>query len=300
MRRLGQKFGVEPGAELKKAVERAEAAGARVVLADRDIQTTLKRTWANLGFFGRMRIRAELLAPIFGASEELTEDQLEAMKDRDTVSELFEKLAEEYPRIALPLIHERDLYLVSTVREAEGQTIVAVVGNGHVAGMLKHFETPVDRQAIEIIPPPGLLANAWQWLIPLFVVGGVAWGLYRQGATSENLLQMILAWVVTTGLGAGLGALAALAHPLTILASMLSAPITTLHPAIAVGMVAAPVEAWMRRPTVADCERISEDAQSLRAWFKNPFLRVLVVFILSNLGATVGVYVGLGRILGQS
>ena len=58
-------------------------------------------------------------------------------------------------------------------------------------------------------------------------------------------------------------------------------------------------EAWKRRPTVADCERIRDDAESIRGWYRNPFLRVLVVFILANLGATIGVWFGFGGILGR-
>lgn len=298
-RRLGEKLGVEPGAELMAGVRKAQALGARLVLADRDIQITLKRTWANLGFWGRNKILVGLLAGIFGATEELSEEDLEQMKERDSLTEKMKEFAQSHPKVKRPLIDERDLYLVSSIREAEGQTVVAVVGAGHVPGMLEQFDTPVDRAAINVIPPPGLASKLMPWLIPALFVGGLAFGIWKQGATGQNLMDMLLAWVIPTSVGAGLGALAALAHPLTILASVLSAPLTTLHPAIAVGMVAAPIEAWKRRPTVADCERIRDDAESLAGWYRNPFLRVLVVFILANLGATIGVWFGFGGILGR-
>lgn len=299
-RRLGEKLGVEPGAELMTAVRKAEEVGARLVLADRDIQTTLKRTWANLGFWARNKLLAGLVAGIFGASEEITEADLERMKERDTLTEKMKEFAQLYPKVKEPLIDERDLYLASSIREAGGHTVVAVVGAGHVPGMLEKFEAPVDRQAISVIPPPGPVARLLPWLIPALLVAGLGWGIWRQGATGQNLTEMLLAWVLPTSIGAGLGALGALAHPFTILAGMLSAPLTTLHPAIAVGMVTAPIEAWKRRPTVADCEHIRDDAESLKGWFKNPFLRVLVVFILSNLGASIGVWIGLGSIFGKS
>jgi pheromone shutdown-related protein TraB len=297
-RRLGEKLGVEPGAELMAGVRKAREVGAKLVLADRDIQITLKRTWANLGFWGRNKILAGLVAGIFGATEELSEDELEKMKDRDTLTEKMKEFAVSHPRVKQPLIDERDLFLISSIREATGDKIVAVVGAGHVPGMLEHLRTVVDRAAISVIPPPGLGSRLAPWLVPALFVGGLIWGIQQRGATEQTLLEMLLAWVVPTSVGAGLGAIAALAHPLTILASIVSAPLTTLHPAIAVGMIAAPIEAWKRRPTVADCERIRDDAESLAGWYKNPFLRVLVVFILTNLGASIGVWVGVGKLFG--
>ena len=69
-----------------------------------------------------------------------------------------------------------------------------------------------------------------------------------------------------------------------------------LHPAIAAGMVTGPLEAWRRRPTVADCEAVRDDADTLKGWYGNPFLRVLLVFFLSNLGAAIGAWIGLGAL----
>ena len=280
-------------------VRKAREHGAQLVLADRDIQTTLKRTWANLGFWGRNKILAGLLAGVFGATDEMSEEDLERMKDRDTLTEKMKEFAESHPKVKTPLIDERDLFLVSSVREAPGRRLVAVVVAGHVPGMLSHLDTPVDRAAISVIPPPGLASKLLPWLIPALFIGGLVWGIHSRGASEQTLWDMLLAWIIPTSLGAGLGTLAALGHPLTVLSSVVSAPLTTLHPAIAVGMIAAPVEAWQRRPTVADCERIRDDAESVRGWYRNPFLRVLVVFIISNLGATIGVWFGFGGLLGR-
>ncbi len=93
-RRLGEKLGVEPGAELMAGVRMAREVGAKLVLADRDIQITLKRTWANLGFWGRNKILAGLVAGIFGATEEISEADLEKMKDRDTLTEKMKEFAQ--------------------------------------------------------------------------------------------------------------------------------------------------------------------------------------------------------------
>jgi len=72
---------------------------------------------------------------------------------------------------------------------------------------------------------------------------------------------------------------------------MLAAPITTLHPAIGAGMVTGLVEAWLRRPTVADCEEVQDALHSLKALYKNRVTRVLLVAIASNLGAALGMWI---------
>jgi pheromone shutdown protein TraB len=117
-----------------------------------------------------------------------------------------------------------------------------------------------------------------------------------QGESERSLQELLLAWILPTAVGCAAGTAAALAHPLTVLAGFLSAPLTTLHPAIAAGMVTGPLEAWRRRPTVADCEAVRDDADTLKGWYGNPFLRVLLVFFLSNLGAAIGAWIGLGAL----
>jgi pheromone shutdown-related protein TraB len=284
-RKIGERMGVKPGAELAAAIRSAEAVGARLVLADRDIQATLKRTWAKLGFWNKSKLVGELVSAPF-AMEEIGEEQIEAMKDRDTISELLDGLATAMPDLKEPLIDERDRYLISSVTEAPGQKIVAVVGAGHVRGMLANLGKPVDREAISKIPAPSPWGTIIAWLIPIFILGAFYYGWRdHQG---ESLMQMVRAWVLPTSIGCGLFTLLSLAHPITLLAGMLSAPLTTLNPLIGVGMVTALVEAWVRKPTVSDCEGVPDAIMSVKGWYRNRATRVLLVFILSSIGASIG------------
>ena len=61
-RKIGKKLGVMPGAELLEGVKAAEDVGAQLVLADRDIQITLKRTWGNFGLIERIKVVGQLMA----------------------------------------------------------------------------------------------------------------------------------------------------------------------------------------------------------------------------------------------
>jgi pheromone shutdown protein TraB len=56
-------------------------------------------------------------------------------------------------------------------------------------------------------------------------------------------------------------------------------------------MVAALVEAWLRKPNVADCEELGE-VSTLRDWYANRFTRVLLVGLGATVGSALGAYVG--------
>jgi pheromone shutdown-related protein TraB len=292
-RRLGEKLGVRPGAEMLAAVEHARAVGAEVVLADRDIQATLKRTWAALSLWDKLQLIGVLIVSVF-AKGEISEEQVEALKDRDAISEMIREFAEVMPRLQRPLIDERDRYLISSIREAPGRSIVGVVGAGHVDGMVRYLSTPVDRAALSQIPPPSLLSKVVKWIIPAIVVGAFFVGYHQHEL--QGLKQMVFAWVLPTSILAGLFSVLAGAKLLTVVATSMASPLTTLNPTIGAGMVAGFVEAWLRRPTVEDCEGLSSVA-SLSDWYNNRFARVLLVAFGATIGASLGAYVGAAWLL---
>ncbi|GAB6861141.1 TraB/GumN family protein [Haloplanus litoreus] len=54
--RLGEKFDIQPGADMMAAVDTAEDLGIDVALVDRDIQTTIQRFWARMGVLEKLRL----------------------------------------------------------------------------------------------------------------------------------------------------------------------------------------------------------------------------------------------------
>ena len=293
---LGQKLGVKPGAEQREGIAVAEEVGAELVLADRDIQATLKRTWANIPFLRRLTLFAELFAPADEVGE-LDEAQLEAMKDKDTISEMMKAFAEALPEVKEPLIDERDRYLIASVVDAPGETVVAVVGAGHVEGMVAHFESAqeVDREALSVIPKPSPWISALKWLIPALVVTLFYVGYSKH--SSASLEDMLWAWVLPNSVFAALLSLIALPKPLSVLTAAIAAPITSLNPALGAGMVVGLVEAWLRKPTVEDSERIIQDTMTIKGFYTNPFTRVLLVAVFSTIGSAIGTYVGVGWVV---
>ena len=54
--RLGERFDIEPGADMKAAIDVAEGLGIDVALVDRDIQTTIQRFWARMTVLEKLRM----------------------------------------------------------------------------------------------------------------------------------------------------------------------------------------------------------------------------------------------------
>lgn len=287
-KRIARKMDVTPGAEMLKAVEMADALGAQVWLADRDIRATLSRAWRALGWWSRIKLVYQLLLSM-GAAEEITEEEIERMKQQDALEALLAEVGRSMPMLKTILIDERDRYLAAKIRRAPGKRVVAVVGAGHLPGIRAHWDADTDLSALEALPPPGRMGAVMKWGIPASIVALIVAGFFYGGKDAGT--DMIVLWSLCTGVLAGLGALLALAHPATILASVVVAPFTTLHPMIAAGWVSGLVEAFSRKPKVKDLESLPEDILSVRGFWRNNVTRILLVVAFTNLGASVGTLV---------
>jgi len=289
-RRLGKQLETEPGAEMLAAAACAEETGARLELIDRRIDVTLKRGWRHLGFWQRVKLFGVLFEAMFG-SEKIEGADVEALKKQDQLEALMGEMGRSFPQIKRRLIDERDVYLAQKLRAAPGRRIVAVVGAGHVPGLLKSIQADAPLAELESLPPPSRWSRIWPWLIPAGVLALIGWGFFQGGA--ERGVDSIAIWVGVTGALAARGAAAALPHPLTILSAFLAAPLTTLHPALAAGWVAGLVEAWLRPPAVADFEALPEAMESMRRFLRNPVVRILLVVVTTNVGASLGTFVAI-------
>jgi pheromone shutdown protein TraB len=161
--------------------------------------------------------------------------------------------------------------------------------------MLAHLGEHVDRQELSRIPPPSRLVQVLKWVIPAIVLSAFYYG-YTQHS-GEDFRKMLYAWILPNSVMAGLLSIVAGAKPLTVLVAFVASPITSLNPTIGAGMVAGLVEAWLRRPTVHDCEHVSEDILSLRTIYKNRFTRVLLVALLATIGSALGAWIGAGWVV---
>lgn len=298
-RRIGASLGVQPGAELVTATKTAEKRDIPVELIDRDINVTLRRTWRNLGIWRRLTLLWSLLAggdDEAGDGEGVTAETVENLKEPKALSEMLTELGKAVPEIKGPLVDERDQYLVSKMREAgEGKkTVVAVVGAAHVPGMTQQLDKPIDRDALDKVPPPALWWRLAKWIVPFLFLGILIY--LAKVSDAESFAKTMLAWIVPTSVGAGLFTAIAGGSPFSIGAAMLASPIARVYPLIRTGIVVGIVEAWRRKPSVQDCERLPEDTQSMKGFWKNPVTRILIIAVASGLGALLGFAIGVGLI----
>ena len=103
----------------------------------------------------------------------------------------------------------------------------------------------------------------------------------------------MLRWILLNGSLAAIGSALCLAHPGTIAVSFLLAPIATLNPLVGIGLFAGVAEAYLRKPTVQDFERLSDDVMSVKGFYKNKVTHILLVFFLSSIGGMIGNFISL-------
>jgi pheromone shutdown-related protein TraB len=287
-KRIAKKLNIKPGEEMIAAIETADAVGATIHLADRDIRTTLSRTWREMGLWNKIKLLFQLILSL-GNVDEINEEDIEKMKQEDVLQTLLTEVGKSLPVLKDILINERDKYLAAKIRTAPGQKIVAVVGAGHIPGIKKNWTSDIDIPSLEQLPPKKKVAGILKWLIPAAIVAMFIAGFFYGGKQAGR--EMIVWWITANAVLAGLGAIIALAHPVTIIASMLAAPLTSLNPMIAAGWVSGLVEAFSRKPKVKDIERLPDDILSVRGFWKNKVTRILLVVVFTNLGSSVGTFV---------
>ena len=184
-KRIAKKLDIKPGQEMIAAVETAEEVGAEIHLADRDIRTTLSRTWRALGLWSKIKLFFQLILSL-GEVEEITEEDIEKMKQQDVLETLLAEVGKSLPVLKTILIDERDQYLAQKIRTAPGKKIVAVVGAGHIPGIKKCWKEDVDVLALEQLPPKSKTAGILKWLIPVAILVMFVAGFFYGGRRPEK------------------------------------------------------------------------------------------------------------------
>ena len=293
-KRMGQNVGVRPGDEMVAAMKVAEELNIPTTMVDRPIQTTLRRAWAKNSLWGKCKLLSAMISSAF-TSEKISSEEIEELKNNSEMDSMMKELSDYMPTVKEVLIDERDKYLASHIWESEGSNIIAVLGAGHLPGVQAYLEKiaagqeSTDTTEIANIPSKTLGAKIKGWIIPAIIIILIGMGFYFGGRNKGT--ELVLSWVLWNGALSAIGSIIAAAHPLTILVSFIGAPITSLCPFVGVGFLTGITQAFICKPKVKDIEDLSTDAGSLKGFYKNRVLKVLLVFILSSLGSSIGTFV---------
>ena len=260
---------MKPGAELLAAVEAAREAGMPVELIDRDINITLKRTWRTSGCGGDRRCCRRCSS----AGEDDDEGRAghrarpsRISRSRRRSRRCSTELGKAVPEIKGPLVDERDQYLASKMREAgEGKQ---TRGRGRRRGARAGHDARTS--ASRSIAPRSTSCRRRR------CCGGSRSGRCR--SRSSRLLVYLLAAQRRGELRQDDARVdhadldrrrrsarcSPAARSSSVLSALVVAPIAAIYPLLGTGMVVGVVEAWRRKPSVADCERLPEDVQSVQ------------------------------------
>jgi pheromone shutdown-related protein TraB len=145
--KVASKLEVFPGSEFRVAFEEAMKYGGKVILGDRPVNITLKRTWAKMPLWHKTKLLYSLLfQAVFLPSADDLNKMLKEMDDVDMLTLVIQEMSKEFPTLMETLVHERDKYMSSKLLKvaSEHNVVVAVVGKGHLQGIKKHWQQPIE------------------------------------------------------------------------------------------------------------------------------------------------------------
>ena len=228
--------------------------------------------------------------------EELTEEEMEKMKSKDMLSAALDELSTAFPQLKSIVIDERDKYLSQKIKTAPGNKIVAVLGAGHLPGIMEEINHDHDLVKLAEIKPAPPINKIIAWSIPALIIALIVMTFSVDRATG---VEQIVTWILWNGSLGLLGAIIALAHPLAMLTALLAAPISSLSPLLAAGWFAGLTEALIRKPSVSDFENLAEDIHTVKGFWRNKVTRILLVVVFVNLGSTVGTVIGGAEVISR-
>ena len=158
--RIANQYGVQVGDEMVAAARAAQEIGSEVALIDQDSRAVLRRVWREMSFQERVRLLMSAVGGFFTRKEKI---EAELQRFYRNEQAFIREFAVELPTAKRILIDERDEVMARTLRElAESNgEVVAVVGEGHVEGLLQHLAgVPTEVVHLEQLRSPPTGPNA--------------------------------------------------------------------------------------------------------------------------------------------
>ncbi|EGO7767581.1 TPA: TraB/GumN family protein [Enterococcus faecalis] len=286
-RKLAKEKGTIQAGELIQALESAEDVGADIQLIDRDIQVTFKRMWRHLSFTQKPK----LIMTFFSEFEDVETERLEDFLESDSFDNVFIQLSKKFPTIYNDMITERDKVMVTNLQNSKYDVNVVVVGKAHIYGIKEKLkeEKNYDISELTSIPSKKLSSKLIELIFPLTIILLLAVSFFS--GVQVGFHQLLKWWVWNGGLAA-IFTCFALPSPLTILTSLIMAPVGALSPVLSVGVFSALAEATVKKPTVRDFLTVQDDFLSIKTVYSNRLIKIGLVFLLSNLGGAIGNIIG--------
>ena len=296
-KKMGDDVGVKPGSEMLEAARIAQEVNADVALIDRNIQITLKRTINGMSLKEKLTFVWELLTSYFSGDEDEDsfEEEIEKLKQDDTIAEVMEYFKEASPGGYNALVHERDAYMAYNLKSLEDNNVVAVVGAGHKKGILEFLEKPETIPSIDTLnyvkESRFSIIQIILYAIPVIFIIIFIVAFFR----GINIQGGLINYILFASGGAFLGSLLSGSKIQSSLVALVVAPITVIHPLLAAGWFSGIVEGKLRKVGFDDLRELG-NFESFSDLWHNQLFRVILVVLGPNLGCTIGVLMTINNV----
>ncbi len=133
-KKLGEKVGMKPGAEMLQAIKAAKAVKADIALVDQDIEITLKRFSQTMTWKEKWRLFIDVIKGIIFRKSEFSFD-LSTVPSQKLIAKMIKEVQKRYPNIYKVLVTERNEVMAKNLaylmNNNPDKKIVAIVGAGH-------------------------------------------------------------------------------------------------------------------------------------------------------------------------
>ncbi len=136
------------GADMVAAIGAAKSCDAEIFCIDTDAAVAMDRMWSQMGRGEKFRYRMSGITDNIFGKRKVDKTQKDYSKDQ---AAYVEEMRKKYPAMVRVLIDERNEHMAARIREicATHERVVAVVGDGHVDGLLKLLPDS-DRRVIRL------------------------------------------------------------------------------------------------------------------------------------------------------
>lgn len=278
----------EVGGEMKQAIKSAKEHNIPIRYIDRDVQITLKRIWNSMNLWKKINIGVTLFSNLT-SNEEINQEYIENLKESDLLHAAIGELDENYPEISDVILHERNLYMAEKIKRMPYENIVVVIGAAHAPGMIKELENnrKTNLKDLETIP-----AKKENKLAGFIIPGTLLILITILTFKSPELgLTQLKTWIITSTTLATIGAILSGAHIVTIIVTFLTTWIGIFSPVLAVGFFSGITESYFRPPYDYEFQTLSDDMKSIKGWYKNRILRIILIFFFTSLMSSIGTFI---------
>lgn len=288
-KRIAEEEKTQVGGEMMQAIQSANDYDIPLFYIDRNVNITMKRLWNSMSSYKKTSLA---LSMVFSSFED-DEVDVEALKDEDLLFHMISEMETEVPDLARVILHERNSYMAEKIKRNPYNNLVIVIGAAHLDGIIEELDNENDIKKLSTIPIKKK-KNWKSWIVPLLIASLFLSLLIKN---PEQGFKELIYWFLLSGGLASLGALLLRAHPLSILASFVGAPLGVLSPVISVGFFSTFAEAYKRPPKVSDFEKLSEDSKSIKGWYHNLFLRLILIMFITSLLSSIGTFIAGGKVI---